>query len=65
MSDHYTVNRLIRDVQQLRALGVEEIQGVAVIDGQPVRFAVIACNEGEEGQLVLELEQRTVATRRV
>ncbi len=64
MADPYTVNSLLRDVQELRALGVEEIQGVAVIDGAPVRFAVIAFNRDEE-MLVLELEPRTVATRRL
>lgn len=57
MSDQVkTLNALLSDVQPL---GSEELYAVGVIDGAPVRFAVVAVSRGEGGELVLELARRS------
>lgn len=50
------VNGLLRLVQELRAVGSEPVYAVGIINGRPVRFAVLAvCSEhGNELELVLD-----------
>lgn len=55
-----TVNDLLNE----RVLGGEELHAVAMLDGEPVRFVVIAANPGEQGELVLELDRRSIRERR-
>lgn len=53
------VNALVYALQMLRTVGREELTAVGVVNGEPVRFAVIAINRGEGEELVLELERRS------
>lgn len=51
-----TVNELLGDA---RALGHEQLYAVGLVNGAPVRFAVVAVSRGEGAELVLELARRT------
>lgn len=42
----------------------KELEAVAVINGRPVRFTLLAVNQGARGELVLELERRSVESIR-
>jgi hypothetical protein len=62
----YTLNALLRDVQALRAGGQERVSAVAIVNGAPVRFDLLAVNTGGENgaELVIELERRTIVERK-
>jgi len=53
------VNELLRLVQEERAVGVEPLYAAGIVNGQPVRFAVVALASGAGNELELVLDCRS------